>query len=137
MSGSSFLHAGGFRFGDVLVVGLVLQLPAEVLDGFVQAFLQRHHRLPAEHHLCFPDVRSSPLWVVLGLWKELDLTSAHDKTFDETSKLQYGVFLRVPQIDWTADVAVHQQHKAIHQIAYILKGSCLGTSTVHSERFSL
>lgn len=42
VSGSAFLHAGGFRFGDVLVVGLVLQLPAEVLDGFVQAFLQGH-----------------------------------------------------------------------------------------------
>lgn len=41
MSGSSFLHAGGFRFGDVLVVGLVLQLSAEVLDRFVQAFFQR------------------------------------------------------------------------------------------------
>lgn len=39
---SSFLHAGGFGFGDVLVVGLVLQLPAEVLDCFIQAFLQRH-----------------------------------------------------------------------------------------------
>ncbi|KAG7238774.1 hypothetical protein INR49_030318 [Caranx melampygus] len=30
------------KFGDVLVVGLVLELSAEVLDGFVQAFLQRH-----------------------------------------------------------------------------------------------
>lgn len=40
MSGSSFLHAGGFRFGDVLVVGLVLELSTEVLDSFVQAFLQ-------------------------------------------------------------------------------------------------
>lgn len=47
MSGSSFLHAGSFRFGDVLVVGLVLQFPAEVLDGFVQALLQRH--LPTQH----------------------------------------------------------------------------------------
>lgn len=42
VSGSSFLHAGSFRFGDVLVVGLVFQFPAEVLDGFVQALLQRH-----------------------------------------------------------------------------------------------
>lgn len=40
VSGSSFLHAGGFRFGDVLVVGLVLEFPTEVLDSFVQAFLQ-------------------------------------------------------------------------------------------------
>lgn len=39
---SSFLHAGGFGFGDVLVVGLVLQFPAEVLDCFIQAFFQRH-----------------------------------------------------------------------------------------------
>lgn len=42
VSGSAFLHAGGFRFGDVLVVGLMLQFSAEVLDGFIQAFLQRH-----------------------------------------------------------------------------------------------
>lgn len=35
MSGSSFLHAGSFRFGDVLVVSLVLQLSAEVLNCFV------------------------------------------------------------------------------------------------------
>lgn len=42
VSGPSFLHAGSFGFGDVLVVGLVLQLSAEVLDGFVQALLQRH-----------------------------------------------------------------------------------------------
>lgn len=42
MSRSSLLHAGGFGFGDVLVVGLVFQLSAEVLDGFVQALLQRH-----------------------------------------------------------------------------------------------
>lgn len=42
VSGPSFLHAGSFGLGDVLVVGLVLQLSAEVLDGFVQAFLQRH-----------------------------------------------------------------------------------------------
>ena len=42
VSGSAFLHAGGFRFGDVLVVGLMLQFSAEVLDGFVQAFLQGH-----------------------------------------------------------------------------------------------
>lgn len=40
MSGSALLHAGGFGFGDVLIVGLVLQLSTEVLDGFVQAFLQ-------------------------------------------------------------------------------------------------
>ena len=40
VSGPPFLHAGGFGFGDVLVVGLVLQLPAEVLDGFVQSLLQ-------------------------------------------------------------------------------------------------
>lgn len=40
--GSSFLHAGRFGFGDVLVVGLVLQFPAEVLDGFIQAFFQWH-----------------------------------------------------------------------------------------------
>lgn len=47
-----FLHAGGLGFGDVLVVGLVLQLPAEVLDGFVQAFFQRHlqaHKHAHEH----------------------------------------------------------------------------------------
>lgn len=42
VSGSSFLHAGGLRFGDVLVVGLVLEFPAEVLDRFVQALLQGH-----------------------------------------------------------------------------------------------
>lgn len=42
VSGPSFLHAGSFGLGDVLVVGLVLQLSAEVLDGFVQALLQRH-----------------------------------------------------------------------------------------------
>lgn len=42
VSGPSFLHASSFGFGDVLVVGLVLQLSAEVLDGFVQALLQRH-----------------------------------------------------------------------------------------------
>lgn len=42
VSGPSFLHAGGFRFGDVLVVGLVLEFPTEVLDSFVQAFLERH-----------------------------------------------------------------------------------------------
>lgn len=42
VSGPSFLHAGSFGFGDVLVVGLVFQLSAEVLDGFVQALLQRH-----------------------------------------------------------------------------------------------
>lgn len=40
MSRSSFLHAGSFRFGDVLVVGLMLQFSAEVLDSFVQAFFQ-------------------------------------------------------------------------------------------------
>ena len=68
-----------------------------------------------------------------------------DKTFDETSKLKYGVFLRVPlqthfiimnclpilnrlyfvkhsrirwthQVDRTADVTVHQRHQAVHQI---------------------
>ena len=83
-----------------------------------------------------------------------------DETFDETGKLQYGVFFWVPlqphhsllldqrkprneqtsayatglyfarpyrarsasrsswthQIDWTADVTVHQQHKAVHQV---------------------
>lgn len=39
---SSFLHAGGLGLGDVLVVGLVLQFPAEVLDCFIQAFFQRH-----------------------------------------------------------------------------------------------
>lgn len=42
MPRSSFLHAGGFGFGDVLVVGLVLQFPAEVLDCFIQAFFQWH-----------------------------------------------------------------------------------------------
>lgn len=42
VSGPSFLHARSFGFGDVLVVGLVLQLSAEVLDGFVQALLQGH-----------------------------------------------------------------------------------------------
>lgn len=42
VSGSSFLHAGSFRFGDILVVGLVFQFPTEILDGFVQAFLQGH-----------------------------------------------------------------------------------------------
>lgn len=42
VSGSSFLHAGGFRFRDVLIVGLVLKFPTEVLDSFVQAFLQGH-----------------------------------------------------------------------------------------------
>lgn len=107
VSGSSFLHASGFRFGDVLVVGLVLQFSAEVLDSFVQAFLQRNHWLPAEHHLGFSDVWSSSLWVVLGLWEELDLASAHDETFNETSKLQYGVFFWVSQVDGTADVTVH------------------------------
>lgn len=108
VSGSSLLHAGGFRFGDVLVVGLVLQFSTEVLDSFVQAFLQGHHWLPAEHHLGFSDVRSSPLWVVLSLRKELDLASANNETLDETCKLQYSVFFWVPQIDWTADVTVHQ-----------------------------
>lgn len=39
VSGSSFLHAGGFRFGDVLVVGLMFQFPAEVVDSFIQTFL--------------------------------------------------------------------------------------------------
>lgn len=77
VSGSSLLHAGGFRFGDVLVVGLVLQFSAEVLDGFIQAFLQGNHRLPAQQHLSFPDVGSPPLWVVLSLRKELDLAPAH------------------------------------------------------------
>ena len=42
VSGSSLLHAGSFRFGDVLIVGLVLELPVEVLDGFIQAFFQGH-----------------------------------------------------------------------------------------------
>lgn len=42
MPRSSFLHAGGLGFGDVLVVGLVLQFPAEVLDCFIQAFFQWH-----------------------------------------------------------------------------------------------
>lgn len=42
VSGSHFLHAGGFGFGDVLVVGLVLQLSTEVLDGYIQSFLQGH-----------------------------------------------------------------------------------------------
>lgn len=48
MPWSALLHAGSFGFGDVLIVGLVLQLPAEVLDGFIQAFFQRH--LPTQKH---------------------------------------------------------------------------------------
>lgn len=40
MPWSAFLHAGGFGFWDVLVVGLVLQFPAEILDGFIQPFFQ-------------------------------------------------------------------------------------------------
>lgn len=40
MPWSAFLHAGGFGFGDVLVVGLVLQFPAKILDGFIQPFFQ-------------------------------------------------------------------------------------------------
>lgn len=36
-----------------------------------------YHRLPAEHHLGFTDVRSSPLRVILGLGKKLDLAPAH------------------------------------------------------------
>ena len=39
LSWSSFLLAGCLGLGDVLVIGLVLQLPAEVLDGLVQALL--------------------------------------------------------------------------------------------------
>lgn len=42
MSQASFLHAGGFGFGDVLIVGLMFQLPTEVLDRFIQALLQGH-----------------------------------------------------------------------------------------------
>lgn len=38
---AAFLDPGGLGLGDVLVVGLVLQLLAEVVDGFVQTFLQR------------------------------------------------------------------------------------------------
>lgn len=36
-----------------------------------------YHRFPAKHHLGFADVGSSPLWVILGLRKKLDLASAH------------------------------------------------------------
>lgn len=54
MPWSAFLHAGGFGFGDVLVVGLVLQFPAKILDGFIQPFfqwyLQTHkHALKEDH----------------------------------------------------------------------------------------
>lgn len=40
MPWSALLHAGRFGFGDVLVVGLVLQFPAKILDGFIQPFFQ-------------------------------------------------------------------------------------------------
>lgn len=49
VSRTHFLHAGSFGFGDVLIISLVLQLPTEVLDGFVQAFLQGH--LSTQHDM--------------------------------------------------------------------------------------
>lgn len=36
-----------------------------------------YHRFPSQHHLGFPNVRSPPLWIVLSLREELDLTAAH------------------------------------------------------------
>ena len=51
MSGASFLHPRRLGLGDVLVVGLVLQLPAEVLDGFIQSLLQRYLATQTEHSL--------------------------------------------------------------------------------------
>lgn len=42
VSGSAFLHAGSLRLGDILVVGLVLQLSGKVVDRLVQALLQRY-----------------------------------------------------------------------------------------------
>lgn len=41
------------------------------------AVCHTYHRLPAEHQLGFSNIGSSSLRVVLGLWEELDLTSAH------------------------------------------------------------
>lgn len=36
-----------------------------------------YHRFPSQHHLGFPNVRSPPLWIILSLREELDLTAAH------------------------------------------------------------
>lgn len=64
VSWSALLHASSLRFGDVLVVGLVFQLSAEVLDGFVQTFLQRHlskHKSQSEKsHVTRPHVVEPP-----------------------------------------------------------------------------
>ena len=51
MSGASLLHPRRLGLGDVLVVGLVLQLSAEVLDGFIQSLLQRYLAKQREHSL--------------------------------------------------------------------------------------
>ena len=51
VSGPSLLHPRRLGFGDVLVVGLVLQLSAEVLDGFIQAFFQRYLVTHTENYL--------------------------------------------------------------------------------------
>lgn len=51
-------------------------LRAQVQDS-AMLLCHTYHWLPPEHHLGFPYVGSSPLWIVLSLREELDLTAAH------------------------------------------------------------
>lgn len=52
-------------------------LRAHVQGSMMLLVCRTYHGLPSKHHLGFPYVRSSPLWVVLSLWEELDLTTAY------------------------------------------------------------
>lgn len=78
MSGSALLHAGGFGLGDVLVVGLVLQLSCKVLDRLVQALLQGYLCGRGTHHTPAGEVRD---WTKMAgynakKWQHQGLTPA-------------------------------------------------------------
>lgn len=71
--------------GDQGHLGRRVRLPSvaeaagcsEFMCSMMLLVCHTYHGLPSKHHLGFPYVRSSPLWVVLSLWEELDLTAAH------------------------------------------------------------
>lgn len=104
----------------LLVLGLL-----EVLYSLTDTLVDRELGVPTKIPLSPPDIRSSPLGVVLGRWQTHNFDIGINLVPDHLCKLADSVLLGVAQVDRFLVVPVHQQDQSIHQVVDILERSRL------------
>mmetsp|Transcript_17664 Transcript_17664/g.31903 ORF Transcript_17664/g.31903 Transcript_17664/m.31903 type:complete len:484 (-) Transcript_17664:26-1477(-) len=105
----------------------------KVSNGLFQTVLDLDLGFPIQFSFRCGNIWFALGGVVLRFGQKLDFRLTVGQVLNVFGKVFDGILIGISQIDWQVVLAIHEGIETVHQVADILKGSCLGAISVNGE----